>query len=158
MFAANVKDDTIINIDSFTGGNVQTIRKNVIISNSIDGIPTHSTDAFTDTDILNYFADRGVNSNIIKNSYNDIFTSSLLRSLRRGEDYVYGIVYYDKYGRHSNVHEITSGVSVPKINISSAGSGAPIPIARIDNQKLVANIYGVNITLPQPNVEGIIGC
>lgn len=158
MFAANVKDDTIINIDSFTGGNVQTVRKNVIISNSIDGIPTHNTDAFTDTDILNYFADRSVNSSIIKNSYNDIFTSSLLRSLRRGEDYVYGIVYYDKYGRHSNVHEITSGVSVPKINISSAGSGTPIPIAQIDNQKLVANIYGVNITLPQPNVEGIIGC
>lgn len=156
MFAANVKDDTIINIDSIEGGNVQTVRKNVIISNSIDGIPTHSTDAFTDTDILNYFADRGVNSNIIKNSYNDIFTSSLLRSLRRGEDYVYGIVYYDKYGRHSNVHEITSGISVPKINVSSVDSGTPI--AQIDNQKLVANVYGVNITLPQPNAEGIIGC
>lgn len=163
MFAANVKDDTIINIDSIEGGNVQTVIKNVIISNSIDGIPTHSTDAFTDTGILNYFADRSVNSSIIKNSYNDIFTSSLLRSLRRGEDYVYGIVYYDKYGRHSNVHEITSGVSVPKINISSPGSGMTIPIAQIDNQKLVANIYGVNITLPQPIVkgikaEGIIGC
>lgn len=162
MFAANVKDDTIINIDSIEGGNVQTVRKNVIISNSIDGIPTHSTDAFTDTNILNYFADRNVNSSIIKNSYNDIFTSSLLRSLRRGEDYVYGIVYYDKYGRHSNVHEITSDVSVPAISISSVDSGTPI--AQINNQKLVANIYGVTITLPQPkdvhnkNVEGIIGC
>lgn len=39
-------------------------------------------------------------------SYDDILTSSMLRSLKRNEVYRYGIVYYDKYGRRSDVQWI----------------------------------------------------
>lgn len=39
-------------------------------------------------------------------SYDDILTSSMLRSLKRDEVYRYGIVYYDKYGRRSDVQWI----------------------------------------------------
>lgn len=39
-------------------------------------------------------------------SYNDIFTSSSFRSLKRDEVYRYGIVLYDNYGRRSDVQWI----------------------------------------------------
>lgn len=39
-------------------------------------------------------------------SYNDIFTSSLFRSLRRDEVYRYGIVLYDNHGNRSDVQWI----------------------------------------------------
>lgn len=39
-------------------------------------------------------------------SYDDILTSSMLRSLKRNEVYRYGIIYYDKYGRRSDVQWI----------------------------------------------------
>lgn len=39
-------------------------------------------------------------------SYDDMITSSMFRSLRRDEVYRYGIVYYDKYGKRSNVQWI----------------------------------------------------
>jgi hypothetical protein len=61
----------------------------------------------------------------------------LLRSLRRGEDYVYGIVYYDKYGRHTNVHEITgwtpSTFQGTTIRIENEAPGVTVP--KISNAK-----------------------
>lgn len=150
MFAANTQDDTIIQNVNYSNENIETIKTKVIISDSIDGVPTHSTANFSDPVVLKYLQDRNVNTDVIKNSYNNIFTSSLLRSLRRGEEYVYGIVYYDKYGRHTNVHEMT-GVSIPEISTQE-------PSFQIENQKLVANVYGVKITLPQPDMDNIIGC
>ncbi len=47
--------------------------------------------------------------NVFANSkleYNDIFTSSIFRSLRRDEVYRYGIVLYDKHGTRSDVQWI----------------------------------------------------
>ena len=38
--------------------------------------------------------------------YDDIIGSSMFRSLRRDEVYRYGIVYYDKYGKRSDVQWI----------------------------------------------------
>lgn len=53
----------------------------------------------------NYFQQHGIElqPNL---SYNDLFTSSLLRSLRRDEVYRYGIVLYDRYGRRSDTQWI----------------------------------------------------
>lgn len=55
----------------------------------------------TNTVLLN----NGIRDNIRVN-YNDRFTSSLFRSLKRDETYRYGIVLYDKFGRHSDVQWI----------------------------------------------------
>lgn len=52
-----------------------------------------------------YFQQHGIlaDQNI---SYDDMFTSSMLRSLRRDEVYRYGIVLYDKSGKKSDVYWI----------------------------------------------------
>jgi hypothetical protein len=69
--------------------NLNFIYSNGLLSNSIN--------------VIDYFKDRNINPNEAKDTYNNIFTSSLLRSLRRGETYKYGTVFYDKYGRRSDV-------------------------------------------------------
>lgn len=51
------------------------------------------------------FEDHGILTNPTL-SYNDMFTSSLFRSLKRDEVYRYGIVVYDKYGKRSDVQWI----------------------------------------------------
>jgi len=48
-------------------------------------------------------------------NYNNLFTSSLLRSLRRGELYRYGIVFYNKYGQKTNTYWIKD-IEVPEID------------------------------------------
>lgn len=42
----------------------------------------------------------------IGDNYSDIFTSSIFRSLKFGEVYRYGVVFYDKHGRRTNVQWI----------------------------------------------------
>lgn len=51
------------------------------------------------------FADHNILANK-KLEYNDMFTSSVFRSLRRDEVYRYGIVLYDKHGTRSDVQWI----------------------------------------------------
>ncbi|QOR57629.1 hypothetical protein [uncultured phage cr130_1] len=46
--------------------------------------------------------------------YNDIFVSSLFRTLMPGETYRYGIVFYNKEGKRSNVHWIAD-IKAPNI-------------------------------------------
>ena len=53
----------------------------------------------------NYLAQRGISA-IKSLEYDDIIGSSMFRSLRRDEVYRYGIVYYDKYGKRSDVQWI----------------------------------------------------
>jgi len=82
-------------------------------------------------------------------------TSSLLRSLRRGEVYKYAIVFYDKYGRRTDVmpigeHQVKSYNEIP-------------PFTSTD-YNLFAYPIGVNIKIPQIKnkdgeiVKDIIGC
>lgn len=52
-----------------------------------------------------YFLQHKINPTVDL-SYDNILTSSMLRSLKRNEVYRYGIVYYDKYGRRSDVQWI----------------------------------------------------
>jgi hypothetical protein len=105
MFAANVKDDTIIPNLKIDPDNYVSLHSGfkVMLSTNITGIPQQTSSTDSTLAKQNYLKDRNINPQIAINSYNNIFTSSLLRSLRRGEDYQYGIVYYDKYGRRSNV-------------------------------------------------------
>ena len=55
--------------------------------------------------IKDVFGECGIlaNNNI---SYNDVFVSSIMKSLRRDEVYRYGIILYDKNGRRSDVNWI----------------------------------------------------
>jgi len=91
-------------------------------------------------------------------SYEDIFTSSLLRSLRRGEEYRYAIIYYDKYGRRTDV------LDLGKKTVKEYVENVPF---EIKNGKLVAKPVGAKITIPVPvsigtdstlKREDIIGC
>ena len=158
LFASNVKDDTIISeIDKIEGGVVQQASAKVTLSTNITGAPEQESSQPVSNMSL-YFEDRNINPANAIDSYNNIFTSSLLRSLRRGETYHYGIVYYDKYGRRSNVWEIPGdGLHIAEISSSNN-------ITEISGGKLAANVIGAEITLPQPKdkngkvVENIIGC
>lgn len=167
LFCANVKDDTIL---MGAGPNIvdpeqeiPTVTTDVVLSTTVDGqIPKLPTDTFAglgttigDITVAEYFNQRGINPDGIVSSYNNMFTSSLLRSLRRGEEYKYAIVYYDKYGRRTDVKQI--GIA----KTESISDSKPFTI---ENGKLIAHPIGVKITIPQPVdkdgnlLENIIGC
>lgn len=72
-------------------------------------------------------------------------TSSMLRSLRRGETYRYGIVYYNKYGQRTDVQWIddikvpsnytfestqaTKGTTGPEVTIKARPIGVEFQVA-----------------------------
>lgn len=85
-------------------------------------------------DILHYWKNQGVDA---PNSYinsNNIYLSSLSRSLKRDEVYRYGIVLFDRYGSRSNVQWIAD-IRTPNINICPLMSD------------IYANTIGVEFTL-----------
>jgi len=99
-----------------------------------------------------YINQRGVNPSLAYASYNNIITSSLLRSLRRGETYRYGVVFYDKYGRRSDVINI-GDVVTPTVNQN-------VPF-EVSNNRAIARPIGVKIKVPQPtgsDAKNIVGC
>ena len=157
MFAANVKDDTIIRnltIDK-NSINMEQVTFDVLLDNGYGTKPfskpiTETDDHTTNlsTDVYNYFKSRNVNPSIVKNTYDNIFTSSLLRSLRRGETYKYGIVFYDKYGRRSDVQSL-GDIKVQTVNESNTFSVT-------SNGKVNAKPIGVKIELPTPKINGKI--
>lgn len=157
MFCGNIKDDTIIKgleLKDYTF-NPDTIQANIVLSEHSDGrIPQIPSNApITDDTITTYLQERMVNKDAVQATYNNIFASSLLRSLRRGERYKYGIVYYDKYGRRSDVQKL-GAIDIPEISDNAT--------FYVDTDgKLIARPLGVQITLPQitgANPKDIIGC
>ena len=157
LFAANVTDDTIIEDVTDSHGIIECVTTNVTLSTNTNDVPVQDTHSFNaSTEIGKYLQDRNISTSLVKNTYNNIFTSSLIRSLRRGEKYKYGIVYYDKYGRHSNVVPIYDAQEHDYIQIPEISSGAPL--INTTGGQLTANVYGVKITIPQPKVEGVVGC
>ena len=111
------------------------------------------------TSVQNYFEDRNVKSDQIYNTYNNIFTSSMLRSLRRGETYKYGIVYYDNIGRRSDVLKIDD-IYIPEIDNTKQSK---LFSKNNDTNEVYAHPIGVKITLPQPKdsnglIPNIVGC
>lgn len=186
MFCANVQDDTIIkdlNINTDNEYLFPVYTKVFLCENYNSGIPTTPTIKFSNLDYIeyvpqdvqgqrlegnvqsvkSYFEDKNINSENITSTYNDMFTSSLLRSLRRGENYKYGIIYYDKYGRRSDVKPLGS----KNIDEISFNKTSDLPFI-ITESGLVAQPIGMKIQLPQPYKEDkngnriiindIIGC
>lgn len=155
MFAANVKDDTIIKnltIDK-SSIDIQQITFDVLLDNGYKSLPftkpiteTDDVPAIANTNLYNYIQSRNINPLIVKNTYDDIFTSSLVRSLRRGETYKYGIVFYDKYGRRSDVRPL-GDVQVQGVNENATFSVSELGIVK-------AKPIGVKIKLPTPKVNG----
>jgi len=96
-----------------------------------------------------------VNPSLAKSTYNNIITSSLLRSLRRGETYRYAIVLYDKYGRRTDVCKL-GDIRVEPIGVTPD----KMPFT-IEGNNVVAHPIGAKITLPKVEGDGkedIIGC
>ena len=102
--------------------------------------------------VNDYLEERGINHELAKATYNDIITSSLLRSLRRGETYRYGIIFYDNKGRRTDV------INIGSITIPEYSNSRPFTVL---GDRLIAKPVGVN--LPMPTLRGesakdIIGC
>ena len=177
MFASNVTDDTIIkNVQLDTNNTyISPVKTKVCIHKGVTdySLPNTQGEQFSNSDyilddagnqiisIKDYMEDRNINSTLAKNSYNDIFTSSLLRSLRRGETYKYGIVYYDSLGRRSDV------LSLGDIEIETIIPNSPSSFFEsvFNSNKVTTNAIpiGIKITLPQPKinqnlVSNIVGC
>lgn len=77
-------------------------------------------------------------------SYDNNFTSSVFRSLKRGEVYRYGIVFFNSHGNRTNVQWIAD-VKVPYMN--------NIPFIDDGN----TNIIGVEFTLNENKLRNLIG-
>lgn len=82
-----------------------------------------------------YLKQHSLPSSNIKLNYDDIFTSSMFRSLKRNEVYRYGIVIYDKYGKRSNVYWIAD-VRTP--------SEQEFPSTVLENNNLVSRPIGIH--------------
>lgn len=162
MFCGNVIDDTILQSEPIVTSTPTTVEADVVLSEKLEGdIPDEGDHKYTSDDkitdgltIPEYFEQRGINSDIVKSSYNNIFTSSLLRSLRRGETYKYAIVYYDKFGRRTDVKSIGS------VDVASINESKPFVV---ENGVLKARPIGVKINIPQfaaddEDAKNIIGC
>lgn len=182
MFCGNVKDDTIIkdiNIpktyidDKYK---ITTTKARVRLSQFSQGdIPDpgnilysrdtaynnlwrdqHIEAGDVATTVTEYLNQRGISPEGVKASYKDIMTSSLLRSLRRGESYKYAIVFYDDRGRRSDV--------LPLGEISTPGYNASDEPFSCDGHNLDAYPLGVNIKIPQIEdsdgnlVKNVVGC
>lgn len=71
-----------------------------------------TADEHSDYTVSQYLNQCGVTKTDV-GGYNDMFTSSLCKSLRRGETYAYGVVLYKKDGTRSDVL-CTQQITVPK--------------------------------------------
>ena len=164
MFCGNITDDTILkNVSLDTAGSITEVTATVVLSDKVDGdIPDPGKHYYKDeystlsdgSSILDYFTERGVNPQIVKASYNDMITSSLLRSLRRGEKYKYALVFYDNKGRRTDV------MSLDEKSISNYNTSRPFECT---GGKLLAHPIGVKIQLPtltgDPDaISSIVGC
>lgn len=96
--------------------------------------------------ILDYWKDQGIDvhmSEFEKINRDNIYISSLSRSLKRDEVYRYGIVLFDKHGSRSNVQWIAD-IRTPNINIC--------PLM----DKSYANTIGVEFTLSSEFKQNLI--
>ena len=163
MFAANVEDNTIITDFSITPkGSIEGAQAKVLLANTKESpLPVQSVNLYKDCDatlnniswnggsttVSEYLDKRNINSNLLGSAtYNDNITSSLLRSLRRGgETYKYGIVFYDEFGRRTDVQSIGDYVT-PEYTENNG-----MPFTLTEDGKLIANPLGVKINIPTIN-------
>ena len=86
-----------------------------------------------------------------KLEYNDIFTSSIFRSLRRDEVYRYGIVLYDKHGTRSDVQWIAdirtpSEYEFPSVRLDQSS---------VQNRQVYARPIGIQFSIHNIDTENI---
>lgn len=118
--------------------------KYTINYNFEDKLFTNNENQQESYNILHYWKDQGINvPNPGMIDCNNIYTSSLSRSLKRDEVYRYGIVLFDKHGSRSNVQWIAD-IRTPNINIC--------PLM----DKLCANTIGVEFTLSSEFKQNLI--
>lgn len=182
LFCANVKDDTILKELKVVKGNyTKPVYTEITLTNTTGGtIPDPGKEFFTNDNkikewrnsqeegdvvmtVPEYFKQHGIspedshNNNIIAANYNNIFTSSLLRSLRREETYKYAIVFYDKYGRRSDVQpiEASGGTMIHGADIQKH-------FFKTQSGKVQALPVGVKIKIPRIedgfDLSTIVGC
>lgn len=98
-----------------------------------------------------YAQQQSIESNF-KVNYDNIFTSSLFRSLRRNETYRYGIVFFNKFGDRTDVFWVAD-IKTPAIKDFALTS----EVSENGNTSLVSNILGVEFTVSNPDPNNIIG-
>lgn len=102
------------------------------------------------TDTYKYFKQHEIGQRPVKPQYEDAFDSSMFRSLRRDEVYRYGIIFYDKYGQHSDVNWI-GDLRTP--------TNSELPASRIIDTQLIDTIGEKSLydteagSAPGPDVE-----
>lgn len=109
-----------------------------------DKLFTNSENQQESYNILHYWKDQGINiPDPGTIDCNNIYASSLSRSLKRDEVYRYGIILFDKHGSRSNVQWIAD-IRTPNINICPLMNG------------LYANTIGVEFTLSSEFKQNLI--
>lgn len=101
------ESDTIANIEEDINFNIVTIEDIYDalrdIKSTINGVSQEDKDAITaKASVQSYLKSCSIDVNNVK-GYDDMFTSSMCRSLKRGEIYLYGLVLYKKDGTHTDV-------------------------------------------------------
>lgn len=105
-----------------------------------------------------YLEDCGLSIEGEDTSYNNMFVSSMFRSIRIDDKYQYGIVYYDKYGKRSDVKKIplytggndhtkTGKLIIPENSNQFA----------YDTNGTTAKIYGAFFKVDKPENSDIVG-
>lgn len=152
LFAANIKDESTFYVDpEEVGDNSVTLVTTEVpianVSQASDPQPLQIKElGGTNVKTINeYFAQHGMQIQYSNVQYNDMIGSSMLRSLRRGESYRYGVVYYDKYGAKSNV------IRIGDVNTGSSN------IVELSNNVLYAKPLGVKLDIFFPEGRNIVG-
>lgn len=156
LFAGNIKDETLIHftqeeLDLINTNRVHRTYTRVTLEGTGNGDLVQNIHGTSDT-ISSYFRKHGIDYQDSSVSYNNIFASSLLRSLRRGEEYRYGIVYYNKYGARSEVFRITTNDGNDLYTKTDL-----IPFQYVNNQILNAWPIGAAFNIKIPEGKDIIG-
>lgn len=84
----------------------------------------------------------------VNNTYMNPYVSYCLKSLRRGETYRYGIVFYDKYGNATAVKHLKD-IQIPSIE--------QIPSFKYTDGKLYVFPIGIRFNINMPEDSNIVG-
>ena len=128
----------------------EDIQYKILIDNGsriIDRTIQADTDYLENTKDSKYLKQHQIELRTRSNSYDNVFTSSMFRSLERGESYRYGIVFYDNSGNRTDVNWIAD-IRVP------TSIEYPITECTYDDVKqkyiMFANVLGLQFKINIP--------
>ena len=151
LFAGNIEDKTLL---QFTDSEVEKIKRDNKVYRTYTRVTLEGTSVTdlsqfmdsTNVSVNSYFQQRNIVYEESTVTYNNLFASSLLRSLRRGETYQYGVVYYNKYGARSDAFKIENGLNVDDLITTKYVNGT-----------LYAYPIGARFNITIPEGKDIIG-